>query len=181
MLMPHQNNMSGFINSIRRFDRIVFEYIHKKSDCGKLRFSMVIISRLGDGYVWVAIAIFLLIYGGSPERFKVFYGLIAAIISIFICKVLKIVIRRQRPAMTDKVRVTVKPWDLFSFPSGHSALSFALALMVAVNYPLYAVPVFIFAILVSFSRVYFGTHYPLDVVVGSMIGLIFAGIILLLS
>ena len=142
---------------------------------------MLIISRLGDGIVWVAIAIFLLIYGGSAERLKVLYGLVAAVFCILVCKVIKLLVRRQRPAVPDGLRRVVKPWDVYSFPSGHSALSFALALMVAVNYPLYAIPVLLFAALIAFTRIYFGTHYPLDVVVGSMIGLLFSGTILFLT
>jgi len=176
-----QSNMSDFINSIQRLDQIAFDHIRRKSDCRKFGFSMLVISRLGDGFVWIAIAIFLLIYGGSAERLKVFYGFVAAILCILVCKLLKLLIRRQRPAVPEEFRRVVKPWDIFSFPSGHSALSFALALMVAVNYPLYAVPVFLFAALIAFTRVYFGTHYPLDVVAGSMIGLLFAGIILFLT
>jgi len=170
--------MSDLVNSIQRLDQVAFDYIRRKSDCGKFGFAMLVISRLGDGFVWNAIAIFLLIHGGSTERLKVLYGLVAALICILTCKVLKLLVRRQRPALPDELRTIVKPWDKFSFPSGHSALSFALALMVAVNYPIYAAPVLLFAALIAFSRIYFGTHYPLDVAAGSMIGLLIAGIIL---
>ncbi len=68
-----------------------------------------------------------------------------------------------------------------SFPSGHAATSFAgfvlLALLVRRARPL----LFVLAVLVSFSRVYVGVHYPLDVLAGAALGAAVAvGLILLL-
>ena len=57
-----------------------------------------------------------------------------------------------------------------SFPSGHAATSFAgavvLTLVARRTWPL----LFVLALLVSFSRIYVGAHYPLDVVSGAALG-----------
>ena len=50
-----------------------------------------------------------------------------------------------------------------SFPSGHSATSFACAALLAWLTPLPKVPLYALAALIAFSRVYTGVHYPLDV------------------
>ncbi len=59
--------------------------------------------------------------------------------------------------------------DRFSFPSGHATSSLAVALAYAVAFPPLAVPLVGFGMLVGWSRVALGVHYPGDVVAGQLI------------
>jgi undecaprenyl-diphosphatase len=68
-----------------------------------------------------------------------------------------------------------------SFPSGHSATSFACAALLAWLTPLPKVPLFALAALIAFSRVYDGVHYPLDVLGGAALGLAVATALRLLA
>jgi undecaprenyl-diphosphatase len=68
-----------------------------------------------------------------------------------------------------------------SFPSGHSASSFACAALLAWLTPLPKVPLFVLAALIAFSRVYNGVHYPLDVLGGAALGLALATALRLLA
>jgi undecaprenyl-diphosphatase len=68
-----------------------------------------------------------------------------------------------------------------SFPSGHAASSFACALVLAWFAPRLAVPLFLLAAGIAFSRVYVGAHWPLDVVGGAMLGLAVATALRLLA
>lgn len=58
-----------------------------------------------------------------------------------------------------------------SFPSGHTAASFALAYVLAQRFPRYAALFYIAAALVGASRIYLGSHYPTDTLAGAFLGL----------
>ena len=58
-----------------------------------------------------------------------------------------------------------------SFPSGHSASAFAFASAAGTAAPVLSPPLHLLAALVAYSRVHTGVHYPGDVVVGSLIGM----------
>lgn len=57
-----------------------------------------------------------------------------------------------------------------SFPSGHASNNFALAAVAFAFYRRWGWLVFISAILVSYSRIYVGSHWPLDVAVSAFLG-----------
>ena len=61
-----------------------------------------------------------------------------------------------------------------SFPSGHSATSFAAAAVLTSFAPRAAPLWFLLALAIGFSRVYVGVHYPLDIVGGAVLGVLVA-------
>ncbi len=63
-----------------------------------------------------------------------------------------------------------------SFPSGHtsSAFTFAMAITLVLKKKSVAIPAFVFAFLMGFSRIYVGVHYPTDVIVGAFVGIVYA-------
>src|SRR5438094_807374 len=85
-------------------------------------------------------------------------------------RLMKPVFRRHRPFVDrDVLVVGIKPLDA-SFPSGHSAASFAAATALATFYPSAAPLSFTLATGVGLSRVYLGHHFPSDVAVGAATG-----------
>ena len=63
-----------------------------------------------------------------------------------------------------------KPY--FSFPSAHSVTAFALALGVAVIWPKWRIPMFIYAVAIAASRLVLLAHHPSDVVGGAVLGML---------
>lgn len=67
----------------------------------------------------------------------------------------------------------ISPYGSFdSFPSAHSAFSFALASFVFLESKIVGVTLFVFAVLIGISRIFVGVHFPLDVVVGALLGIV---------
>lgn len=83
--------------------------------------------------------------------------------TLVVVGLLKLIIGRERPLLGFET-------DMFSFPSGHSALAFsALPVLKSINKNLF-MGLFIFATLVAISRLTLGVHYLSDVLFGSVIG-----------
>ncbi len=90
---------------------------------------------------------------------------------------LKSIVKRPRPyaslaSITPRARGHPSAFDPHSFPSGHAAVSFALATSLSVSYPEWYViaPAFGWAAAVAVSRSWLGVHYPTDTAVGAALG-----------
>jgi undecaprenyl-diphosphatase len=58
----------------------------------------------------------------------------------------------------------------YSFPSGHATATFSAAITVSRMWPHTRVVWWLLAILIGYSRVYLGHHYPFDIVGGALLG-----------
>jgi undecaprenyl-diphosphatase len=65
-----------------------------------------------------------------------------------------------------------------SFPSGHTATSFACATVIALLVPRAAPLVYLLALAISYSRLYVGVHWPSDVLGGIVVGVLTALLLL---
>lgn len=85
---------------------------------------------------------------------------------------LKNIVARLRPRL--EIPTAIVPYDFyqsFSFPSGHATIAFAAAYILGQEHKKLKWLYYFLAVLISFSRIYLGKHYPSDVLTGALIGL----------
>jgi len=128
---------------------------------------------------WLA----LIVFGGKKGRLA---ALLAVLVLAFTDQVsssiLKPLIGRIRPCFAvDSARLLIKQSHSFSFPSSHAANNAALALLFSVFYPCKKWIFISMALLVGFSRIYVGVHYPADVAGGLIIGVLCGSLVLLIQ
>ncbi|MCM1542595.1 MAG: phosphatase PAP2 family protein [Blautia sp.] len=132
------------------------------------------VTRLGNrGNVWILLAAVLLVIPKTRKSGAVLA--VALCVELLLCNViLKPMIARTRPFdVNTTVRLLVPGPGDFSFPSGHTAASFAAvaALFFAGEKKLWK-PALVLASLIAFSRLYLYVHYPTDILGGMAVGVI---------
>lgn len=130
-------------------------------------------SRISGG-----ISLGLAVLGGSAGRKAAFRGMASiGVTSAVLNAAVKPVAHRARPdrdgAAVPAARHVRMPTS-HSFPSGHTASAFAFAVGVGHVLPWSIPPLVLLAAAVGYSRVHTGVHYPGDVIIGSLSGVILA-------
>lgn len=134
----------------------------------------IFITSLGDGgWFWIAIGVMLLFF--KKTRTAGFTLLIALLINSCLTNLtLKDLFARPRPyTQTTELVTLIERLSSYSFPSGHTSVSFSGALVLYRMMPKkIGIPAVILAALIGFSRLYVGVHYPTDVLGGIVVGII---------
>ena len=138
---------------------------------GWLDWIFVGLSRIGTlGLVWVAIAALVAALLRRPGVFVL--TVVAVTCADQLAFALKAVVPVDRPSVRYALpHALVRVPTDHSFPSGHSATSFAAALVLAHAVPRRAWLFYVLAVAIGFSRIYVGVHYPIDVLGGALLGL----------
>jgi len=170
---------------LMEINRILFYFINHNLQNSFFDFLMPIITNLGALPTVLAICLIILIYGIMKKNKRIIHlaiiGLIGLAFTDSIISAIKIIVAEPRPFVNlNNVHLLVGENDSFSFPSGHSGNIFAIATVLGLSWSFkiknnsiklvwLLIPM---ATVVGFSRIYVGVHYPFDVLVGSIIGII---------
>lgn len=133
------------------------------------------ISNLGNlGLVWFLISTLLLI--NKKYRRVGILCIVAIILTAIVGEgILKNLFQRPRPfneVPTMQLLIS-KPLS-YSFPSGHTASSFAAAYVISKEIKKLTIPILLLASSIAFSRIYMFVHYPSDILGGIILGVICA-------
>jgi undecaprenyl-diphosphatase len=96
----------------------------------------------------------------------------SAVVSWALLEAIYAVYDRPRPEETlAGIGVNGHSWGhLNSFPSGHMAITAALAVAIALAFPRLRAVMWTYIVAVAVTRVLFGAHFPLDTVAGTLLG-----------
>lgn len=140
-----------------------------------------LVSRLGDGLLWAALMLCILLAQGVEGVTPCLHMLLAGGTGTLVYKLLKQRTLRPRPfEVIQAISLGTAPLDKFSFPSGHTLHAVTFTLVVLNYYPVLAWLLIPFTVLVAASRLVLGLHYPSDVLAGAAIGAVIAEISLLM-
>jgi undecaprenyl-diphosphatase len=159
------------LNALLALDHQLFHLINRVWTNPVLDAVMV---ALTDFSVWrvplILLLLAILARGSTQTRIALLFAVLAvACTDQLVSGALKPLFHRVRPFhVVEGVRQLVGAHD-WSFPSAHAANTFAAGSFLALRFrrlrPILALPV-----LVSYSRVYVGVHWPADVIAGALVG-----------
>ena len=164
--------------------------IQKSAGNPSIDYTIWLLTESGNVFVMLPFSIILLIIRKTRRIGMIL--LILLVVSSILTGYLKCGVDRDRPFLDwlgSELPFEVAP-DSFSlfcegrswtagFPSGHAARSamfaFVLVYVLSEKFPRGVHLIWLYPILMSFSRIYVLQHYPLDVIGGSILGILLAG------
>lgn len=175
---PPINPLLARIRTPTTRDIRVFELINRRCTHPALDWFMSRITHAGLGGVQLPLValVWWMHRNGSVGETLWWMTLAAFLLSTGFVHLIKRRVKRMRPVAHTEVRFLVPETRHGSFPSGHTATTFALAAVVAWHFPIFLAPLFLLAAIIGYSRVYVGVHFLSDVVAAAVIGLLSAAI-----
>ena len=164
--------------------------IQKSAGNPSIDYGVWLLTESGNIFVMLPFSIILLIIRKTRRIGMIL--LILLVLSTILTGYIKCGVDRDRPFLDwleNELPFEVEP-DSFSlfcegrswtagFPSGHAARSamfaFVMVYVLSEKFPKGAHLIWLFPILMSFSRIYVLQHYPLDVIGGCVLGIFLAG------
>lgn len=151
------------------FDDAILLHAHGLAGPGLDGF-FVLVSKLGyQGVIALDVLVVLVLLGYRRWR-EATFAAVAFVGSALLNLGAKQFFQRDRPTLWE----SISPEDTFSFPSGHAMGSMTLAMVLVLlawrtrwRWPA-TVLAALFVVLVGYSRVYLGVHYPSDILAGWM-------------
>jgi membrane-associated phospholipid phosphatase len=132
---------------------------------------MLAFTQIGSGFFTVGFAAILFLTNGRILAYDLVLGTLTLWLVV---ELLKFIIRRPRPFIRlTQTRIVGSQAAGRSFPSGHTSQAFFVAALLSQHFHFSVWIIFLLyllAILVGFTRMYVGAHYPRDVLAGAILG-----------
>jgi undecaprenyl-diphosphatase len=161
---------------LERFDLAEYRLcrrLNRGCEHAAIRVFFMIASRLGDGLIWYALMLALpLLHGVEGLRVSAIM-LASGALGLAVYKFLKRTFVRERPFIRHAgISLAGAPLDRYSFPSGHTLHAVAFTWQACAAFPELGFVLVPLALAIAASRVVLGLHYPTDVLVGAILGVI---------
>ena len=161
---------------LQTFDIGVLQWLRETLSTPFMDKLMVLISTLGNaGALWLFLGVLFLIMGIRRKNWREMGILLLLCVgaSALVCNlILKPCVNRIRPydLLGYVDALLIPPLHDASFPSGHTAACFAAATAVYAKNRTWGCAAYIFGVVMGFSRLYLGVHFPTDVLAGAVVG-----------
>ena len=171
------------LEEIVDFDKVVFLYLNSLGS-DNFDFYWLLITNKFSNFI-IYLSLLLVVY----RRYGKTNALIIFLLALFLVAIVdqttnisKLFFARPRPCYDEQISllsrlVTTNCGGKFSFFSGHASNSFALATFFSYIFnksKLLKTVILFLALLVAYSRIYVGVHYPMDVIIGILYGTFFS-------
>lgn len=160
------------LRSILEFDAHISNRMRVAEQPGLLRSISVFFAHSGDSWFWALALILIWAFAKDPfwRKWSVVLAGGIAVLIVFVMT-LKFTIRRRRPE--GKWGGIYRNTDPHSFPSGHAARAFLIAVIASGLGPAWlGIVLWAWAPLVALARVAMGVHYASDIVAGMVLGIL---------
>ena len=145
----------------------------------------VLFEYFSGRFFWIPLYALLFVIATLKLKWKMMYFILAVVALIFLSDKISVywfkeVFMRYRPCHNNDIAHLIHLVDgcggKYGFVSSHAANTFALAAFMGIilrkHFPKMLFWMLIWATVVSYSRIYLGVHYPADIVVGGMLGIL---------
>ena len=171
------------IQEIIDFDKVIFLYLNSLGSKSFDFFWLVITNKFLNFFIYFSLLFAVFKRYGRTKTFNVF--LLAVILIVIVDQATnfsKFFFGRLRPCHDEHISllsrlVTSHCGGKFSFFSAHASNSFALATFFSFIFKklkILRILIVFLALLIAYSRIYIGVHYPLDVIIGGLFGMFFS-------
>jgi len=169
-------------NELTKWDNSAFGALNNPH--GKIMNKVMIdLTKYGREAVWIVVIALLVVFGKKDGRKVAVLLTLTFLVLIPVGTILKDTIDRPRPVPLTEDHLLIKNDTDPSFPSGHATIVSAGSAILLLKFHrgkqiIFSIILTIESILVDYSRIYVGNHYPLDVMGGILLGTAFASAII---
>lgn len=165
------------LHTIQMIDESILLWIQNNLRIEFLSPIVKLFTFLGNaGMIWIVLSL-LMIFWKPTRRAGLLGGLALFFSLIFTNFTLKLFFARSRPYLViGELIPLITSMDPNSFPSGHTSAAFSAGIVWSktLSNPWIRIGAVVQAVFMGLSRLYVGVHYPSDVLVGALVGIIYA-------
>lgn len=132
----------------------------------------LLVSNLGIIYFWIIVSIVLYLFGNEKGKVVAKRMIVILLLTTILTQLIKYLIMRPRPYTEISNLILLDLGTDYSFSSGHTSTSTAMAYLLSKEYKRWIF--MLIPVVVAFSRLYIGVHYPSDILGGFLIGFLIA-------